>query len=608
MTPALHRCLSWTGVVGMGVAAVIAATGVGAHAQAPPVFRSGVELITIDVSVIDKAGVPIRALRPDQFQVTIDERPRRVVSAEFVEHASPAGQAPAAPAATVVQRAYSSNELHEIPAAPGRMIFLAIDQASFSSAGIRVAGEAARRFIDHLQPHDAVGLLAFPAPGLSLSPSTNHDVARETLGRLVGSADQLASSAMGVSLSLAEALEIDARNEGMVNLVADRECRAVGGRVLAACVESLRQEAQQIAMRAEQQASRTLNGLRSVVSRMASIDERKTLVVISAGLPSADRPIGRLDMRTETLAIARDAGTANANIYVLHIDSSMIDAISGAARRPNDTATRDSSMWGAGLDLLAASSGGTLLRVVAGTDSAFDRVLQETSGSYILGVEPQADDRNNRPHTIKVSVAMPGAQVRSRREFVLGTSPATPATPATPVERLVSALRSSRVERGLPLVVSTHTLGQAEAGGLRVLITANVGHSLREPIEAQVGYVITDATGRMVGNGLDKQRLELSASNPNGAASYVSLVGLKPGEYHPPPRRRGRLRAGGQRRASLLDGPGRWGRDRDERPAPAAIPNARPTRCSHRSPTDACGAGRWTRTSSGIRAPTRLRQ
>ncbi len=523
----MHLWLSWTRVLAVGLVTLVAVRG--ADAQTPPVFKSGVELITIDVSVIDKAGDPVRSLRSDQFQVMVDDRPRRVVSAELVEHAPPAGEATPLPAANAVRRAYSSNELHEIPVAPGRLIFIAIDQASFTSAGIRGAGEAARRFIDRLEPHDRVGLLAFPAPGLALSASNNHEAARQALSRLAGVVDPLASSALGVSLSLTEALEIEARNDAVLAGVSDRECRALNGVQLPACVESVRQEAQQMAMRAEQQANRTLGGLRSVVSRMAAIQERKTLVVISAGLLSTERTVGRLDTRGEVLSIARDAADANANIYVLQIDSSMIDAGLGSARRSNDTAQRDTSMWAAGLENLAAASGGTVFRVTSGSSNAIDRVLQETAATYVLGIEPEPGDRNNKPHTIKVSVTVPGAQVRSRRDFVLGTS--APMAD-TPVGLLVAALRSSRVETALPIGVSTHTLGQSESGGLRVLISVNVGRGVREPIDTQVGYVITDTAGRMVGNSLDKQRLTVPASSGTGAASYVSLVGLKPGDYN----------------------------------------------------------------------------
>ena len=56
----------------------------------PPTFRSGVELVSIDVSVLDRQGLPLRDLTPADFVVTVGGKPRRVVSAEFVDVAAAA--------------------------------------------------------------------------------------------------------------------------------------------------------------------------------------------------------------------------------------------------------------------------------------------------------------------------------------------------------------------------------------------------------------------------------------------------------------------------------------------------------------------------------------
>src|SRR5262245_49976512 len=53
--------------------------------QTPPpqqTFKSGVELVTVDVQVVDKKGQPITGLKPEQFEVTIDGKKRQVLSAQ----------------------------------------------------------------------------------------------------------------------------------------------------------------------------------------------------------------------------------------------------------------------------------------------------------------------------------------------------------------------------------------------------------------------------------------------------------------------------------------------------------------------------------------------
>ena len=50
-----------------------------------PTFRSGVELVTVDVGVVDRQGQPVRGLTTSDFTVMVAGQPRRVVNAEFVD-------------------------------------------------------------------------------------------------------------------------------------------------------------------------------------------------------------------------------------------------------------------------------------------------------------------------------------------------------------------------------------------------------------------------------------------------------------------------------------------------------------------------------------------
>ena len=58
-------------------------------AQQQPTFRSGVDLMSVDVVALDKAGMPVSTLAAEDFNVTFAKKPRRVVSAEFVSSARP---------------------------------------------------------------------------------------------------------------------------------------------------------------------------------------------------------------------------------------------------------------------------------------------------------------------------------------------------------------------------------------------------------------------------------------------------------------------------------------------------------------------------------------
>ena len=109
-----------------------------------------------------------------------------------------------------------------------------------------------------------------------------------------------------------------------------------------------------------------------------------------------------------------------------------------------------------GLETIAGASGGSLVRVVAGADFAFDRVLRETAAAYLLGVEPAESDRDGKPHRINVKVRVPNAEVRSRREVVMPKAGAP--KPATLEEALAAAFRADRLETALPIRLATLSL------------------------------------------------------------------------------------------------------------------------------------------------------
>jgi len=141
---------------------------------------------------------------------------------------------------------------------------------------------------------------------------------------------------------------------------------------------------------------------------------------VSGGLLASDRVGGRPDVTAIISDIGERAARSNTNLYVLHMDSSFIDAFSAPGGRIATSFMREATALGAGLDRLAGIAGGALVRVEAGTgDYAFQRVLRETSAYYLLGIEVEPDDRDGRPHFIDVDVDRRGAEIRSRRTVVI---------------------------------------------------------------------------------------------------------------------------------------------------------------------------------------------
>src|SRR5262245_22995078 len=84
-----HRLAGLPVLTGLAAAVAFAAAVTTGAQQAPPAptFRAAVDVIAVDAQVVDGTGHPIPALDRDQFEVTIDGRKRRVVSANLVQAA-----------------------------------------------------------------------------------------------------------------------------------------------------------------------------------------------------------------------------------------------------------------------------------------------------------------------------------------------------------------------------------------------------------------------------------------------------------------------------------------------------------------------------------------
>ncbi len=508
----------------------------GAAGQRPPTFKSGVDLVAVDVNVVDRNGQPVSGLTAEQFEVTVDGRPRRVASATFLDYVSDAaaeGQPPLAVAEPLrIDSSFSSNEREEArPGTRGRVVVLAVDQMSFPPGAGRAAIESARRYLDKLQPSDRVGLAAFPSPGPTVAPTIDHAAVREALGRVLGMADILQQVRPYISIS--EAFAIDRGDSTTRQQVIERECiseRAASEpgmySGLEACIRRIDANAPILVQQKETEARRSVNGLQSAVDAIGGIDGPKTLVLISAGLIPDGSP--RFNVRAEIQAVAETAAAANVRIYVLYLATSVLQAFSVEQRQAPATAFQDEASLSSGLNMLAGMSVGTLFTVMAGADNAFDRVARETSAAYILGLEPEPADRDGKSHRIQVRVRVPNTTVRSRASFTL---PAPTPAPSSPEEAVVAALKPGRLARDLPIRLTAQTLRDPKSGEMRVLLSANLGRGVAGPADLRVGYALTDRTGRRLGGAIDRMRLQPRGSGADASWSYVNTLILRPGLY-----------------------------------------------------------------------------
>ena len=373
----------------------------GQASQLPkPTFETGVELISVDVHVVDKNGKPVVDLKPDEFEVDIAGRRRKIASLQFVSYGAPPASGLKTPPATGTPASDSSAPR------PRRMYLIAVDEHSLHTANAMAAVNAAERFIDRLQPDDLIGLYAYPTGAAQHDMTTDHASVRRALQKIGG---LFTEPTNGLNLSPSEVIDCANNDRDCIQRVFQRECS--GG---ACSATQIRQEAISLAGMMETMASQSVGGLRALLRSLKEVPGRKTLVLVSGGLVTTDQAGGRMNVRNEIAALGREASLANVNVFALHLDWSFIQAVTNR-RGMRTSYFREANMAASGLEAVAGNAGGTVIRVQGTSpDVAFDRVLSETSSHYLLGVESIPDDRDGQPKGIRVKVTRGGAQVRSR--------------------------------------------------------------------------------------------------------------------------------------------------------------------------------------------------
>lgn len=385
------------------LAVLVSAATVGS--QQSPTFRAGIDVVVVHATVVARDGTPLEGLKPDQFEVFIDGRRRPVLSADFV----PASGSPGAAATTTASVAGLA------PGGDGRIIMLAVDEASFPLAAQRSAREAVTRVVDRVGPEDYLGMMTFPG-SVTLAPTRDRGAIRSAIGRIVGSRVD-APALSRFTISATEASQLRSRRDIAARDLIARECKSEPMNPL--CPQEVMETADGIVVALEQQAMMTVAGLHRALDAVASIPGRKTLMVISAGLPMSTQRGTHPDFTAETARMASRAAAANVNLYVLYMNVHFLQFFSAANRTINHTIYADINLFGHGLERFADGAGGAFFQIEVDSDPFVDRALRETSAAYLLAVRTDPKDQDGKEHFIRVEIKARGATIRHRRVLVI---------------------------------------------------------------------------------------------------------------------------------------------------------------------------------------------
>jgi VWFA-related protein len=467
-----------------------------------PVFTSDVDVVAVDVNVVDKRGRPLRGLAVEDFTVTVDGTPRRLVSADFVTQGAEEDAQPAPPPSP--DRVFSTNE----GLRRGRIVIVVVDQGNIRPGVGRHALRAADRLLDALNPSDLVALVTMPGGGPQVDLTTEHTRVRNALQRITGRA-QYGSR----RISLAEAQAFEDRRPGLFDRVVDRECPVSMGPFRDACIAEVEGEAFSVAASFHHQSEVSMKGLGGLMESLQQVEGPKTVVLITEGLHSE---------RTDELrAVANAAAAARVAFFGIHIDErGMADPSRAEALT---TPVEDFDLVNRDLFRLSSLTRGAVFSTT-GSAMPFQRIAREISAYYLLGFEPQPADRDGKDHTIDVAVRRPDATVRARRALPFDTPRLDPR------EVLAGMMRSALPAVELPLRVTTYASRDAGTGKVRVVVSAEVGRGATAAAGLGVGFALVDEKGRVAASSFQRVDEEATGGG-DGPVAYLGSAAVDPGRY-----------------------------------------------------------------------------
>ena len=503
--------------------------------QQPPVFRSGTDLVRLDIRVTDADGRPIPDLRADEVEIVESGTPRPVL---FFHHV----QQPPGTYIDAARRTVAAEVSTNQGAPRGQAYVLVFDQWHIRPGNEQRARRAAERFLRmRVKPGDRVALYAVPGPGPAI-PFTS-DVARvnRELTKIVGTWEDLGH---GIPpMRVFDAYQVVRGNadvlgryaEGWTNTGAagtDVQTRANRGDALRANEEPemvrkiVKDTAATIVARADDWSRQFLLRLSDIVRELRAVEGRKAVLIFSEGFE-----IDNVRREMETVAAA--AAQSYSVVYAIDLNSRAVEITEETPRGGEQYSEIQSRLESIGS--LAAETDGILFNDAA---PRIDRVLNEIADSsqdyYLVGFAPGPASVADRDlyKRIKVTVKRPGARVSARTGYAVGAAPGA----ADRRRTIEAALGAPFAQQGLRVEYTTYVLRGTAADTQRVVFSAAAELPVASPTNGQADVVFavrSVRTGQIAASGSDTLALPpgAAAGAATGTGYYRAQMDLPPGVY-----------------------------------------------------------------------------
>jgi VWFA-related protein len=278
-----------------------------AQQQQPPVFRTGVNVVTLDVTAVDKDGKPIKGLKADDFVVTLEGQTRAVQTVDFIEFGS--GSAVAAGSGTAPSKPNASSRRER------RVVVMLFDDLSIKPGASKGLMVAAERTLAQFGPDDLIGVAVTSGLVKSVNPTTDRVAVSAAIRKLVGRAE--ANPTAPAFLTAGEASEIDRdfpRDAGAAAI--GRECAILD--LGDACPSMVRALGRQYATALRNRVANQMDSYKQIIAALAGFQGAKVIITLSDGVAT----MSELSILTKQLEpIMRSAAESGVRFYAMNEDT-----------------------------------------------------------------------------------------------------------------------------------------------------------------------------------------------------------------------------------------------------------------------------------------------
>jgi VWFA-related protein len=450
-------------------------------------FRSGVDIVHVDVSVLDKDRHPVRDLTAADFIVREDGKVRPITAFTAVTLTGPAAPAARAGWLRDVSRDTATNVLPR----EGRLVVILLDR-TIPTENMPWARRTAEAAVDQLGPGDLAAVI-YTVRGVPQNFTADRKLLKTAI------------------------------DQPFLSFPDDGSERERGECWCGLC---------------------SLETMTNVADAVRDVPQRrKMLMFIGSTLPleanmspdpgplvTPKNVVCNLEIKEAREKLLRAAGTANLAIHTF--DASLLDALAPRAQERGVPSTDRTELVGSHLRRqgnLAVYPDETGGRAIKNSNAPWEPVAEvfaETASYYVLGFAPAAAKADGRYHEIKVDVSRRDVSVHARKGF---NSPSPPvskksAAPGGPPQSLVDTLARLWPVTDMPLSMTVAAFanpGKAEAN-LAIVLRA------KEPLAVDPGRTGQAGAGGSAAGA--KVNVLAGAYGRDGRSidSHVQTIGVTP--------------------------------------------------------------------------------